>query len=476
MSAFEHIFSFKRSVSAVALLLAACFLFSACAPASAPVPEPDGTEHPGEAAGEDELKAHDTDGIPHSPGTEKAPETAASPETTGKPETTGETETALPPETTAAPETTAPETTAKPETTKAPETTAKPPEQTSPPTIGDPANWSSVYVGTVNQETEARKIAKQIADSIGPGTDLERIAQATLLVSKYTCNYKDSGNVYMTAYSVFVLRESCCWGYTSALGMVLDYMGYSWRRGNYGVDAVDPDVDALTGSKHQWVIVNDMDGHVGYADADACRAYYGAVYGEQSFPAAHGNACTETVIVAPTCTESGRSLYTCRICGISSEKSTAPLGHDYSTEVIAPTETERGYSILTCRRCGYTTNNDYTYATKTCEENGREHEWGYQGRCLLCGARRCLVEYGEHIWTRVKSGSVWYEYCQCCLIDKCVVEHGDHYWMPSGVDPGLLEELMPGEIREALEEECMRCYYCGVYRIHVHELLHDTEP
>lgn len=307
-----------------------------------------------------------------------------------------------------------------------PSPTAPAAQPTLPP-IGDPSNWSSVYVGTAEQEEAARKVAKQIADSIGPGTDLERIQKATELVSMYKQSYRADKNIYMTAYSVFVLRESCCWGHTSALGMVLDYMGYTWRRGNNGVDElIDPQA---AWAKHQWVIVN-MDGHVGYADAQNNMAYYGSYGGgrDYSFPKSHGDSCSETILAESTCTKDGAVFYFCSVCGESVEYTTAALGHDSTvTEAVLPTDSERGYTVYSCKRCGEVYNDDYTYTLKSCEENERNHDWVKSswmmdfGKCSLCGAseepyRRqyCMDGSGNHYW--LKFGASDSMYCRYCMV------------------------------------------------------------
>ena len=75
--------------------------------------------------------------------------------------------------------------------------------------------------------------------------------------------HSETGNDYYTAYGVFIKGESSCAGTTRALGMILEEMGYSWRHANENQWT------------HQWVIVDNMDGQVGWADGMIGMAGYG---------------------------------------------------------------------------------------------------------------------------------------------------------------------------------------------------------
>ena len=63
---------------------------------------------------------------------------------------------------------------------------------------------------------------------------------------------------------------------------------------------------------------------------------------------------------APTCTQQGKLLYACTLCGETKTESIDPLGHDYHVETIAPTESEKGYDLHTCSRCGASFTDNYT--------------------------------------------------------------------------------------------------------------------
>ena len=68
-------------------------------------------------------------------------------------------------------------------------------------------------------------------------------------------------------------------------------------------------------------------------------------------PLNHEHDYTDPVVVEPTCTEGGYTVYTCS-CGNSYvDDETAALGHNYATEVTEPTCTDQGYTAYTCQRC-----------------------------------------------------------------------------------------------------------------------------
>lgn len=103
---------------------------------------------------------------------------------------------------------------------------------------------------------EALAVAQEIANSIGEGTDLQRVLAAAKAVGAYCqkCTYTTEGNNYYTAYGVFISGEYSCAGSTRALGMVLECMGYEWEHVNENQWT------------HQWCRL-EMDGRMGVADA-----------------------------------------------------------------------------------------------------------------------------------------------------------------------------------------------------------------
>ena len=103
-----------------------------------------------------------------------------------------------------------------------------------------------------------------IAASIPPGTDLERVETAAGIISFICQNdtYTTEGSYYNKPYGVFIQREYSCAGATRALGLVLNYMGFSWSHINENQWT------------HQWCELM-MDGQKGYADGMGGFAGYG---------------------------------------------------------------------------------------------------------------------------------------------------------------------------------------------------------
>lgn len=139
-----------------------------------------------------------------------------------------------------------------PEISQAPEAEATPEQQA--PTISD----------ATSKEAQARAVAQSIADSIPPGSDLERVQAAAQIVAGYCSRavYTTEDPDYCTAYGVFCKGVYTCAGSTRALGMVLECMGFRWGH-------VNPNMWT-----HQWCEVT-MDGQLGYADGMGGVAGYG---------------------------------------------------------------------------------------------------------------------------------------------------------------------------------------------------------
>ena len=74
-------------------------------------------------------------------------------------------------------------------------------------------------------------------------------------------------------------------------------------------------------------------------------------------PATGAHTFVFTKNVAPSCTEAGYDLYTCRDCGATEKRNVKPaLGHkwDSGTVTTEPTETDPGTMTYTCTVCGQT--------------------------------------------------------------------------------------------------------------------------
>jgi hypothetical protein len=63
-----------------------------------------------------------------------------------------------------------------------------------------------------------------------------------------------------------------------------------------------------------------------------------------------------TVTKEATCTEAGKKVYTCTVCGSTSEEVILALGHDWDKGTVTkePTCTQEGTKTTTCKRCGLT--------------------------------------------------------------------------------------------------------------------------
>ena len=90
------------------------------------------------------------------------------------------------------------------------------------------------------------------------------------------------------------------------------------------------------------------------------RTFTCAVCGQtktEVIPATGAHTFVFTKNVAPSCTEAGYDLYTCRDCGATEKRNSKPaLGHkwDSGTVTTEPTETDPGTMTYTCTVCGQT--------------------------------------------------------------------------------------------------------------------------
>lgn len=74
-------------------------------------------------------------------------------------------------------------------------------------------------------------------------------------------------------------------------------------------------------------------------------------------PATGAHTFVFTKNVAPSCTEAGYDLYTCRDCGATEKRNSKPaLGHKWDSGIVTtePTETDPGTMTYTCTVCGQT--------------------------------------------------------------------------------------------------------------------------
>jgi uncharacterized repeat protein (TIGR02543 family) len=110
------------------------------------------------------------------------------------------------------------------------------------------------------KKANAKQIAKSIAKRCKKEkTAAKRVQAATDAVATFIAQnrYTMKGKYYAKAHGVFVAGYSSCAGETRALGMVMGYMGYSWKHVNENKYT------------HQWVRVYTKKGKKGTMWADA---------------------------------------------------------------------------------------------------------------------------------------------------------------------------------------------------------------
>ena len=150
-----------------------------------------------------------------------------------------------------------------------------------------------------------------------------------------------------------------------------------------------------------------------------------------------GHAYVEGDTVAPTCTASGYTEYTCSLCGnIKKDQIANPRGHAMQQEVVEPTCVAAGYTRNYCTRegCGYEFNNNYKPATG-------EHDWQLVSeQAATCGT----AGYKQ-------------EQCSVCLNYRYTypAATGNHNWQP---DPD--RSTRPATCARA-GEEYYKCTVCG---------------
>lgn len=90
------------------------------------------------------------------------------------------------------------------------------------------------------------------------------------------------------------------------------------------------------------------------------------------------------------CTKEGTECRVCTRCGVSEERESEAMGHDYETKIVAPQCTTKGYTLTTCSNCGDSSKSDYTEATGhdyelTVVEPGCTAAGYTQNTCKNCG-------------------------------------------------------------------------------------------
>ena len=122
---------------------------------------------------------------------------------------------------------------------------------------------------------------------------------------------------------------------------------------------------------------------------------------EQTEPP-HEHTFSEWVITQePTCTTTGTKERTC-VCGEKQTETIAALGHNYEERVIAPTCTEAGYTLHTCKNCKHSYQNNevpstgHTFSEWVITQEPTSIENGIKQRtCTVCGAVETETIYYE---------------------------------------------------------------------------------
>lgn len=127
-----------------------------------------------------------------------------------------------------------------------------------------------------------------------------------------------------------------------------------------------------------------------------------------------GSHTEKETVTAATCTDKGKTTYTCTVCGEETKTAdeTEPLGHDFKfIKTVKKTCIDKGYDLYRCTRCGLTKEDnidpptgDHTYGdwivTKkaTCSATGSEYKI-----CSECGntvTQDIAIDTDAHVWYR----------------------------------------------------------------------------
>ena len=117
-----------------------------------------------------------------------------------------------------------------------------------------------------------------------------------------------------------------------------------------------------TGHSYNSVVIPPTASQVGYTIYTCLKC--GSSYNDDYVPAL-GHTYQAGAVTAPTCTDRGYTTYICSDCGDSYPSDfTAPLGHDYQfVKVVAATCPDQGYTLYACSRCDAERKLNYTAAT-----------------------------------------------------------------------------------------------------------------
>ena len=168
----------------------------------------------------------------------------------------------------------------------------------------------------------------------------------------------------------------------------VEYTGYSAVENEDESGVLSTDTDRcfnLTGKGVYTVAVTDESGNVTEKTVEIL-----------------GGHTEKKTVTAPTCTDKGKTAYTCTVCGKETRTAdeTPALGHDYKfVKTVKKTCTEKGYDLYRCTRCGLTEERNVQEATgvhtygdwivtkkQTCSTDGSKYRV-----CSECGETETQV-------------------------------------------------------------------------------------
>lgn len=179
-------------------------------------------------------------------------------------------------------------------------------------------------------------------------------------------------------------------------------------------------------------------------------------------PLNHEHDYTDTVVVEPTCTEGGYTVYTCS-CGSSCvSDETAALGHDYADATCTTPKT--------CNRCGRTTGNtlEHEYTAEVIEPIACIEQGYTRYTCKNCGFSYVTdFTNGEHQfgqWQVIKEATCvqtgrQFRRCSYCGLEEYVdIPLGEHKYQPFAKEPTCTEPGFTSDVCDVCEHSINYTY------------------
>ncbi len=205
--------------------------------------------------------------------------------------------------------------------------------------------------------TEATEAATQPTDASHVHVYTETVVEATCTENGYTVHTCTCGDSYQdneTEATGHVWDE-----WVTTLEPTTESTGEAMRQCTVCMEAETrtlPKVDPNHTHSYTAVVTAPTCTKSGYTTYTcACGDTY-----QGSYVAATGHTWgTGVVRTAATCTAKGERVYTCA-CGATRTEVSPATGHSYTTTTVAPTETQQGYDLHTCKNCGASYKDNYT--------------------------------------------------------------------------------------------------------------------